>query len=61
MTNMLTVQEVQGKLKMSKNTVYKLVKLKGFPKVCIGKKILIPEDKLEKYIEKHIGCKITID
>ena len=46
---------------MSKNTAYKIVKLDGFPKVQIGKKIFIPKDDLHIYLRKHIGTKINLD
>ena len=48
-------------LGISKNTAYKLVKLDGFPKVQIGKKIFIPKEELEVYLKKHIGSKIKLD
>lgn len=60
-TNMLTVAEVGKMLRLSKNTTYKLINQNGFPKITIGRKILIPEDRLEKYLNKHIGNKIMID
>lgn len=48
-------------LGIGKNTAYKLVKLDGFPKVQIGKKIFIPKEELEIYLKKHIGSKIKLD
>ena len=36
-----TMSELQVILKIGKNTAYKLVKLKGFQSIQIGKKILI--------------------
>ena len=58
--NMLTVQEVGERLGMSKNTAYKLVKNPGFPKIQIGRKYFIPEEKFEAYIMQHNKGKITI-
>ena len=51
MTNYLTVKEVQEKLKVGERNAYKLVNLTGFPKIRIGKKILVPEDELEEYLK----------
>ena len=59
--NLLTVKEVQDRLKLGKNNTYKLVNKKGFPKIIIGKKILIPEEQFEKYIMNHIRSKIELD
>ena len=44
------VKEVQERLKLGKNNTYKLINKKGFPKIIIGKKILIPEEQFEKYM-----------
>ena len=51
--NVLTVQEVGERLGMSENTVYKLLKTPDFPKIQIGIKYFIPEDKFEAYIMQH--------
>lgn len=61
MENLLTVKDVQDRLKLGKNNTYKLVNKKGFPKITIGKKILIPEEQFEKYIMNHLRSKIELD
>lgn len=60
MENFLTINEVREKLRLSKNTMYKLVSQNGFPKIMIGRKILIPEMKLEKYLNQHMGNRICL-
>ena len=40
---------------------YKLIKLKGFPKIRIGKRIFIPEDALEKYLEENKNAQIFLN
>ena len=45
---------------IGKNTAYKLVKLKGFPSIKIGNKILIPHNKLYDWIEKNNGSNIVL-
>lgn len=58
---MLTVKDIQEKLHLGKNNTYKLISQKGFPKIVIGKKILIPEIQFEKYIMNHLKTKIELD
>ena len=55
-----TIKDIQRILHIGHNTAYKLVKLKGFPKIQIGNKILVPENELEKWINSNIGNKIEI-
>lgn len=49
----LTVEEVRKKLNIGRNSVYKLVKQTSFPKIYIGKKILIPIDEFEYWIKEQ--------
>lgn len=60
MTNYLTVKDIQDKMKLSRTNAYKLINLNGFPKITIGRKILIPEDRFEKYMECHLKGTINI-
>ena len=60
MEKLLTVKGIQEKLHMGRNNAYKLINQKGFPKIVIGKKILIPEEEFEKYIMNHIRTKIEL-
>lgn len=39
---------------------YKLFQRKDFPKVTIGKKLLVKESELDRYIEKYGGAIIEI-
>ena len=52
--NLLTVTDVSKKLHIGKTHTYKLFNKKDFPKIVIGKKLLIREDDLEKYIDKYV-------
>ncbi len=54
MINLLTVNDVSEKLHIGKTNTYKLFNKKDFPKITIGKKLLIREDDLEKYIDKYV-------
>ena len=52
MSEMLTVKQLQEQLKLSKQGAYNLVNRPDFPTVRAGKKILIPADKLQQWIDK---------
>ena len=51
-TEMLTVKDMYQRLNISRQQGYILVHRKGFPSFRVGKKILIPADKLQKWIEE---------
>lgn len=57
---MYSMKELQEVMNVGKNTAYKLVKLKGFPNIQIGNKILIPQDKLQEWIQNNNGAKINL-
>ena len=61
MDKMLTIKDIQGKLHLGRTNTYKLVNKKGFPKIIIGKKILIPETEFEKYIMNHLRSTIELE
>ena len=48
---MLTMKQIMELLKLSKQSAYNLVKEPNFPVVRVGKKIMIPADKLQKWID----------
>jgi len=49
-----TVSELAEILPLGRNSLYKLVGRSDFPKVTIGRKILIPATELDKYIRDHL-------
>ena len=55
-----TMSELQTILKIGKNTAYKLVKLKGFPSIQIGKKILISKNELNEWLKNNKNSKIVL-
>ena len=57
---MYTIKDLQQVLNIGHNTAYKLVKLKGFPTIKIGKKILVPEEGLIKWLKENTGNTINI-
>lgn len=48
-----TIEEFATKLKVSKTTIYKLVKSEGFPKICIGRRILIPVNEVMLWFKRE--------
>jgi excisionase family DNA binding protein len=48
-----TVSELAEILPLGKNSLYRLVKSKDFPKITVGKKILIPVAGLAKWMEAN--------
>lgn len=51
----LTVNETAGYLNISRSMSYKLVNSEGFPKMRLGKKIVVPVKQLNEWIEKQIA------
>lgn len=49
---MLTVKQLQEKFNLSRQGAYDLVHKSGFPVCRIGRKILIPADRLQVWIDK---------
>lgn len=50
---MLSVPEVGEVLGISRAGAYELVRSKGFPKVKIGNRIVIPKDRFIQWIEEQ--------
>lgn len=49
----LTAPEVGEVLGISRAAAYKLVRSEGFPRMKIGKRILIPRDKFIQWIDEQ--------
>ena len=50
---MLTPAMLQQEWGVGKNTVYALVNREDFPKIRLGRKILIPRDALNRWLERQ--------
>ena len=46
----LTSREIQQKLKIGRNTLYKLLNSDDFPSYRIGKKIYASEEEIDKWL-----------
>lgn len=57
---MLTVQDIQKHLKLSKNITYQLIHLSNFPKIKIGNSYRIPKKKYKEWLNQNMRKKIYI-
>lgn len=60
MEKFLTVKEVSAILHLGKTNTYKLFQRKDFPKITIGKKLLVKESELDQYLEKYARAIIDL-
>lgn len=51
----LTVTETAEALSISKATMYQLIHRNDFPSLSIGRRVLIPREKLIEWINNHCG------
>lgn len=58
--NYISVKDIAKILNFSEKNAYKLVNQPDFPKIRIGRKILIPENKFYEFMNKHIGKEYTL-
>lgn len=52
---MLTAGELAGALGISRAGAYALIHSKGFPTLRIGKRLMVPKDKLTQWIDRNTG------
>ena len=52
---MLTAAELAGALGISRAGAYAPIHSKGFPAVRIGKRLMVPKDKLSALIDRNTG------
>ena len=60
MLELLTVDEVAERLKLSKKSTYKLFHRPDFPIIRIGSKMFVKESDLEEYLDDYKGGKIIL-
>ena len=54
--SMISVKELQERFHIGKNQAYQLVNRPDFPKIKIGRKLMIPEEELSKWITRNAYC-----
>jgi excisionase family DNA binding protein len=55
---LLTVPEAARLLRISRNLAYELIRQKALPHVRLGRRILIPRQGLESWIEREAGLPV---
>lgn len=60
LSEMLTVKDIQEHLHIGHNKAYALIRLKGFPKVKIGRTYVIPKEEYLRFINNHIKSQIIL-
>lgn len=60
MDKLLTVKDISAILCIGKTNTYKLVQKKDFPKITIGKKILVRQKDLDSYLTKYLKATINL-
>lgn len=56
----LTPKDIQEDLKLSRNTVYKLIRMNSFPKIKIGNSYRIPENQYKEWISLNLHREIVL-
>lgn len=56
----ITTKDVKERLGIGINQTRALIKRKDFPKIMIGRKILIPEEEFEMWLRRNLYKKIDI-
>ncbi len=57
----LNVKDIRERFAISKTSAYNLMKQKGFPSVQLGRKYLVSEEDLYKYLDEHKGGRIFVE
>ncbi|MCR5502050.1 MAG: helix-turn-helix domain-containing protein [Lachnospiraceae bacterium] len=56
----LTVKDIQEALHIGHNAAYALMSLDGFPSVKVGRKYLVDEEALHKWLSEHKGTTVYL-
>lgn len=54
------MQELYRLLPIGRNKLYEIVHSKGFPKITVGRRILVPKKAFEEWLEKAAAEQIII-
>ena len=50
-----TVSDLSAILPISKTNIYSLVHSKGFPAITVGRRIIVPIDKFNEWLNTSVG------
>ena len=54
------IEDLQRIFHIGRNKVYQLASTSGFPAMRLNRQILVPKDKLERWIQQNSGKQITL-
>ena len=57
----INVRELAAVLGISKSAAYTLTHIKDFPVIRLGKRIVIPRDRLKAWLDAHVGSECAFD
>lgn len=57
----INVRELAAVLGISKSAAYTLTHIKVFPVIRLGKRIVIPRDRLKVWLDAHVGSECVFD
>ena len=55
-----TVNDLADILPIGKTNLYSLVHSKDFPAITVGRRIIIPIDKFNEWLNSYVGKKVSI-
>lgn len=55
-----TVNDLADLLPIGKTNLYSLVHSKDFPAITVGRRIIIPIDKINEWLNSSVGKKVNI-
>lgn len=53
---LLNVRMLANVMSISLSTAYELTRAEGFPTVHVGKRIVVPKDRLKQWVEENTCC-----
>lgn len=53
MRNYLSIEQVSDMLNLGKTSTYKLFNMRGFPKIQLGRKLIVEENDLYEFLDKY--------
>ena len=56
----LSVSDLIAALPLGRSTIHKLINLPSFPKIKVGRRIIIPREQLKQWLHDNLGEKIGL-
>lgn len=58
---LLTTKDVQQRLKISRDMAYRLMHIKGFPRIKLSGRYYIEEDQLQNFLKQYAGRDLVLE